>query len=239
VSDLEGRDKIPPERLKERAKRGLRRYFEKKRSPRFMLSLVIMLTGIAGFGISFVLLKAGVTGMWLRYPISVLGAYGVFLGLIRLWVEIEKRHINPEDPDIKAALEADDEPAPLSGRRDDTSWLDWLDLSSGLDAEGCLPTLLIGAVIGLVVLLISIIGAAPVLIAEVFIDVALAGLLYRRLRIAANEHWLGTAIRRTWAYVVGAALLLSLVGLCLDQMAPGSDTAGKAVREILSPKSQP
>lgn len=226
---------IPDDRLKERAKRGLRRYFEKRRSPRFMLSLVIMLTAIAGFGISFGLLKAGVDGMWLRYPISVLGAYGIFLGLIRLWVEVEKRNIDPEDPEIKAALEADDEPAPISSKLDGGGWLDWLDIPSGIDADGCLPFLLIGAVIGLLAILISIIGAAPVLIAEVFIDVALAGLLYRRLCIAANEHWLGTAIRRTWGYVVGVALLLSLAGFCLDQMAPGADSAGRAIQEIVNP----
>lgn len=60
----------------------------------------------------------------------------------------------------------------------------------------------------------------------------LTGLLYRRLRMAAMEHWLGTAIRRTWLHVLGAALLLSIVGACLDVMAPRSDSLGKAVKEM-------
>jgi hypothetical protein len=221
------------DRLKAKAKRALRRYFEKKRSPRFMLSLVILVTGLVGFGLSYGLLKAGLTGMWLRYPLSVLGSYAVFLGLIRLWVEIEKRNIDPNDPEILEVLK--NNVAPESDYREskDSGWLDWLDIPSGIDGDGFFPIVLIAAVIGLLAILISIIGAAPVLIAEVFIDVALASLLYRHLRVAANEHWLGTAIRKTWGYVLGAALLLSIAGFCLDQMAPGADSAGKAIRQIL------
>jgi hypothetical protein len=68
--------------------------------------------------------------------------------------------------------------------------------------------------------------------AEVFVDFELAGLLYRRLSIATREHWLGTAIRKTWLYVLGAALLLSRVRACLDVMAPQSDSMVKAIQEI-------
>lgn len=221
------------EHLKAKAKRGLRRYFEKKRSPRVMLSLVILVTGLVGFGLSFGLLNAGMTAMWLRYPLAVLGSYVVFLGLIRLWVEIEKHNIDPNDPAISEAMNNEEGPESVSRKSKDSNWLDWLDLPSGLDGDGFFPILLIAAVIGLLAILVSIIGAAPVLIAEVFIDVALASLLYRHLRIPANEHWLGTAIRKTGGYVFGAALLLSLAGFCLDQMAPGADSAGKAIRQIL------
>ncbi len=202
-----------------------------------MLSLVILLTGLTGFGLSFGLLKAGFSAMWMRYPLSVLGAYGIFLVLIRLWVEIERRRFDARAGELEVDFEEDREPPPspvhgnLSSSR--SSWVDWLDFSPDLGVdEGCLPLILLAAVLGLVVLLVSAIAAAPVLIAEVFVDVALAGLLYRRLRMAAMEHWLGTAIRRTWLHVLGAALLLSLVGACLDVMAPRSDSLGKAVKEM-------
>lgn len=197
-----------------------------------MLALVILVTALSGFGISFGLLKWGVTSMGLRYPLAVLGAYGIFLALIRLWVEVERRHFDPNDPEIQKALQSEDEPYESPVRKSDAGWWDWLDFPSDLDAEGCLPTLLIGAVLGLFVLLVSAIGAAPVLFAEVFIDVVLASLLYRRLRIAASEHWLGTAIRKTWLHVLGVALLMGVAGGCLDKMATGSDTMGKAIKEL-------
>jgi len=203
-----------------------------------MLSLVILFTGLAGFGISFSLLKAGLSVMWLRYPLSVLGAYGIFLVLIRLWVEIERRHF--EAAEVKIDFEGDDEPESRNISTSRSSWVDWLDFSPDFAFdEGCLPAILIAAILGLLVLVVSAIGAAPVLIAEVFVDVALAGLLYRRLRIAANEHWLGTAIRKTWLHVVGAAILLSIVGACLDVLAPHSDSMGKAVHELRHPEDHP
>jgi len=229
------------ERFKERARRGLSRYFEQKRSPRSMLSLIILVTAMAGFGISFGLLKSGVTSMGLRYPLSVLAAYAVFLGLIRIWVEIEKQHIDPEDAEIKAAIAGAKDPSRVSLDASPgwTRFLDGIDIPSGIDGEGCLVLLVLGLIVCLVVALFSLIGEAPVLFAEVFIDVALAGLLYKRLRTAANEHWLGTAIRKTWGYVIATAVLLSVAGIYLDTMAPGSDSMAKAVKEIAHPPRKP
>ena len=54
--------------------------------PRLQMSLMLMLTGTAGFLSSFVLLHLGLTRMWLRYPLAVLCAYVVFLLLLRLWL---------------------------------------------------------------------------------------------------------------------------------------------------------
>ena len=229
------------ERLKERARRGLSRYFEQKRSPRSMLSLIILATALAGLGVSFALLKAGVTSMGLRYPLSVLAAYAVFLGLIRIWVEVEKRHIDPEDAELKAAISGAKEPSRVSLDTSPgwTRFLDGIDIPSGIDGEGCLVLLVLGLVVCLVVALFSLIGEAPVLLAEVFIDVALAGLLYKRMRAAANEHWLGTAIRKTWGYIIATAVLLSIAGIYLDMMAPRSDSMGKALKEIAHPVSKP
>jgi len=224
-----------PNRLRGRARRALKRYFDKKRSPRFVLGLVILLTGLVGFGLSYVMLRANMTSMALRYPLSILAAYAVFLGLIRIWVEIERHRFNPEDPELLEDLKSDEiEYEPLGTSQKDTSWYDWIDLPSGLDGDvGVLPLLLIAAIVGLVVLLISAIGGAPLLIAEIFIDAALAGLLYRHLRIPANEHWLGTAIRKTWLYVIGAAALMAIAGFCLDHLAPESDSLGKAIKELI------
>lgn len=50
------------------------------------MTLILSLTGAAGFLISFALLHLGITWMWLRYPISILLAYCVFLLLLRFWL---------------------------------------------------------------------------------------------------------------------------------------------------------
>lgn len=212
---------------------ALERYFEKRRSPRFMLALIILLTGLVGFGLSYFLLKAGVTSMAIRYPVALVLAYGVFLVAIRAWAAVERRRFDPNDPEVQELLASAEEPIPRAVPKDDSKWYDWLDFTSGLDVgEGCLPGILMAAVIGLVALLVAAIGAAPVLIAEVFLDVVLTGLLYRHLRVAATEHWLGTAIRKTLPYALGAAALLAIAGLALDLLAPESDTVGRAIKEL-------
>ena len=223
-----------PKNMRERIKRGLQQYFEKRRSPRFMLTLVILITALSGFGISFWLLKFGLTSMGLRYPAAVLLAYGIFLVLIRLWVEVERRHFDPEDPEIQKGLEQDEQRFDSGIRVTDKSWWEHLDVPLEFDGgEGCLIVLLMGVVGGLAALLIAAIGEAPVMIAEVFIDAVLSGMLYRRLRIAASEHWLGTAIRKTWRYVLAVAVLMCVAGFALDFSAKNSDTMGMAIKELL------
>ena len=227
-----------PDKWRSRALRGLEEYFRKRGFPRLTLGLVLLLTGLTGFGISFFLLRAGIGDMWVRYPVAVVGAYGIFLVLMRLWVELERRQFDPEDPIIREAME-DDRPTPVfTGSKGDGSWLDWLDLPSDLLSfdEGCLPVILIGVVIGLLGLLLAALLGAPALIAEVFIDAFLTGVLYRRLKIAAYEHWLGTCIRKTWLFVLGTAFLLFIGGLGLSVMAPGTQTIGAALEIIFQPK---
>lgn len=222
-----------PSKIRSRAGRALRHYFEKKRSPRFVLTLVILVTSLVGLGLSYLLLRAGMTSMAARYPLSLLGAYGIFLLLLRVWVEFEKSHFDPEDPELLASLAEEESPGERHIPTRDSSWLDWLDLPGDFGGgDGCLPALLIAAVVGLVVLAIGVIGGAPILIAEVFVDAVLAGMLYRRLRIPASEHWLGTAVRRTWLHALGAAIVLAIVGACLDHLAPNSDSVGNALKEI-------
>lgn len=221
-----------PEIHRGRAVRGLANFLRRRSYPRIALGLVLILTALAGFGISFVLLKAGVGEMWIRYPVAVVGAYGIFLVLMRLWVEIESQQINPEDPELIEALEKG-APEPVKSRGDG-NWLDGLDLVNFdfFDAEGCLPAVLIGIVVALIGLVVFALFGAPVLLAEVLIDMLLAGLLYRRLKHAAQEHWLGACIRKTWFFVLCTAFLLFVAGLCLSVAAPGTRTIGPALEQI-------
>ena len=65
------------------------------------MSLILLLTGLAGFLASFSLLQLDVSRMWIRYPIAILIAYGVFLLLLRLWLWIYGRDMEVDlDPDL-------------------------------------------------------------------------------------------------------------------------------------------
>lgn len=215
---------------------ALERYFLERSQPRFALGLVLVLTGAFGLLISVLLLRMGVWQMWIRYPVAVLGAYMAFLGLLRAWVEFEWSRFDPQEPRIKKALNGEDAPRSHGASSSDSkdSWLDRLDFGS-LDSftfEGCFPIVLIGIVVGLIAGLFALLNA-PVLLAEVFLDAFLVSMFYRRLRIATNEHWLGTAVRRTWRIALAVAALLGIAGWLLESMTPGAQSIGPAIHSIL------
>jgi hypothetical protein len=60
------------------------------------MSVIVVGTGLAGFGASVVLLSLGVSSMPARYLVAVAAAYAVFLLLVRLWVEYQRRRLDPE-----------------------------------------------------------------------------------------------------------------------------------------------
>jgi hypothetical protein len=186
------------------------------------------------------MLHLGVPHMWIRYPVAVLGAYGVFLLLIRGWVEIERAKFDSRavkfSDEIRIAGGYPDEWRRESGQG--SSWFDWLDVSNidfGFD-EGCLPLILFGVVFGLIAAVCVTVINAPALLAEVFVDAFLVSIMYRKLRIAAKAHWLGTAIRRTWRTALFVATLLMIGGVCLEMLAPGSRSIGPAIKHAFGPK---
>ena len=213
---------------------ALRNYFERRSYPRTMLGLLLLLAGATGFLVSYGLLHLGIDQMWMRYPIAVLAAYAVLLALVRGWVELERRDFDPDDPAVKAALSAEDRELELH-YQPASRWWDWLDVPNafGFDGdEGCLPLLLVGALVVLLIAVVVAVIGAPALIAEVFLDAFLVSVLYRRLRIAEREHWLGTAIRKTWVVALVAAAALAVGGWALEQFAPGARSIGKAVEQL-------
>lgn len=218
------------------ARASLRRYFQKRSAPRAIVSLLLILTGSFAFLVSYASLHFGLTQMWIRYPVALLAGYAFFLGLLRLWVELERSRFNPDAAEINAFVLEERRSPKKSLREYDrrSSWLDWLDVPNVLDLDdGCLPALLGFIVIGLVVFLAMAVAAMPALLAEVFLDVFIVSVFYRRLRLPAQEHWLGTALRKTWWLALIAAALLSLAGWGLETAAPGSRSIGPAIEKIL------
>jgi len=205
-----------------------------------MLGLIVTIAGFAGFLLSHALLYRGFGEMWLRYPLAVLGGYGVFLVLLRLWVEIERIRYDPKTAAIPVDLSDENVETPVRRipyEKDRSSWLEWLDVVEiPLFEEGCLvfcvAALVIGLLAGAVGMLFSFVMAGSELMAEVCLDAFVVGLLYRRLKIAAREHWLGTAVKRTWVHALIAAGGLGLIGYFLGLMAPQSHSIGSALKAI-------
>ena len=88
-------------RKRERKIESLKRRLQRKSYPRLHASIILLLTGLAGFFVSFVLLRAGVTAMWLRYPVAILVAYGVFLILLRVWLSLSR----PREWDLEEVID--------------------------------------------------------------------------------------------------------------------------------------
>ena len=61
------------------------------------MSLLLLLTGGAGFLCSYALLHAGLARMSVRYPVSILVAYCVFLLLLRVWLALQGRRSSDSD----------------------------------------------------------------------------------------------------------------------------------------------
>lgn len=223
-----------------RARAALEAYFHRHSFPRLTLGLIVALAGFAGFLISHALLYLGFVEMWLRYPLAVLGGYGVFLVLLRLWVEIERIRYDPKMAAVPT--DASDGKIDLPIRRapfekDRSSWLDWLDVPELFAFEegcllGCVIALVVGLVAGVTGLLFSFVMAGSELLAEVCLDAFVVSLLYRHLKTAASEHWLGTAVKRTWISASLMAAGLGLFGYFLGLLAPQSHSLGPALEAI-------
>lgn len=108
-------------------------------------------------------------------------------------------------------------------------WWDWLEIPT-LDAEGCLPVLVIGVVVvlldGAFAGVLEIVSMAPALMAEVFLDSVLVAALYRRMKKIDQRWWLGGAISQTWMPVLLTALALMITGWALRALAPGANSIG-------------
>lgn len=246
-----GRRRFVPQRLQRHlALAALRRGLEAHSFPRLQMALIVALTGLGGGLASFGLLHAGVDSMALRYPLALGLAYGLFLLLLWLWLRTRAEdYTDLPDPSVLLP-DATPGPAPWgSGGGGDfggggaSASFDDLQPAAVLDAEPgqalgravgaaaegeelAIPLLALLLAAGMALASLWLVYLAPVLFAELLLDGALAFGLYRHLR-HDGDHWLGTAVRRTvWPFVL-TALFLALVGLGLQQAAPGARTLGE------------
>lgn len=234
--------KVERERLFDRQREigRVRGLIERLESPRLQMMVIVALTGATGLLASYVMLVAGLRAMWLRYPLAVVVAYLAFLGILWLWLRAsrddnDQGEVAADTVDIAIDASYSYDPGGSGSNSADSSGPDFdLDVG-GVDLdEGAPIALVIGLIVAVVVAvaaacwaMFAIVGAAPVLFAELVVDAALARGLYLRVRaIDRGRHWLRTAIARTvWRFAAVAALF-SIAGAVLAWLVPGADSIG-------------
>jgi hypothetical protein len=204
--------------------------------PRLQMSIVVALTGAAGFLSSYTLLQLGMDSMAVRYPLAVAVSYGVFLLLLRVWLYIQRHGLEVDVNPLDLLDATDLVPSGVRGTADMThgfsSHASLGDGAFSLDFdEGAglvLLALLVLAVTALGTAL-WIVWTAPSLLAEVLVDGLVMTGLYRRLRGSQEpSYWLFSAVRRTWVSAVIAALLFSFAGNLLHRAVPEARSIGAA-----------
>lgn len=73
-----------------------KKYVEKHRYSRAQMTLILTVTGLAGFLCSVALLHLGLGIIWMRYLLSICVAYAVFLFLVRIWLAYHRRNMAGE-----------------------------------------------------------------------------------------------------------------------------------------------
>ena len=202
--------------------------------PRVIVLLMLGVAGGAAFLSSAVALYSGLEAMWARYALATVSGYAVFLLMIRAWIGIRRGWIPGDGATEKDVADVVDmiDGAGTGPRGGSVSTASGgFDLSIDLDELWWLAVVAMVAGAGLIAVAF-VVYSAPVLLAEVALDAALVGTIYRRLRREEQGYWAATAIRKTW--VAGTVLVVSMavLGTALHQLAPESVSIGDVVRHF-------
>lgn len=223
--------------------------------PRAEMSLILALTGGAGFLASFGMLKAGIDSMALRYPLAVAVAYLVFLLLLWIWLRsrqeatdaLDLLDLAPSDggggvPPIRGGggsfggggatghFGPAFTPATPSSPLEDLPLVgDAIGAAADAD-EFAIPLLIVLAVVGVAVASLYVVFLAPMIVMELAVDGALVYTLHRRLRRISAGNWFRAAFRLTALPFAVAAAILALAGFGLQHVAPGADSIGDLFR---------
>ena len=219
--------------------------------PRLQMTLLVALTGLAGFTASYLLLHTGFVVMWSRYLLSFGIAYLIFLVLLWVWL----RSSSDDYADIGDLTNMIPSPADsgktamhYSGHGGDfggggaSSAFDAPDDGGAVgevvgEAAGgvaqaeefAIPLIAIIFLLSLLLSTFFMVYSAPVLFAELLVDSVLSASLYHRLRGLETRYWLETAIRRTvWPFLL-SALTVSALAWAVSLYMPGVHSIGDII----------
>ena len=218
----------------------LRRRIVSQYFVRFHMSLIVAATIASGLGSSRLLLEAGLASVLIRYPLCVLAAYGIFVGLIRLWVfyvSLSYRRPRLPDDDFGMTDWAEDllenrgsgvdvrfGGGDSGGAGASDAWNSaeaapvrpsggskFPSLGGSIDDDFWIVILVIALVVGIFGAGAYVIYIAPQMLPEVALNALLAPALARAAKKAEAEGWLTSVVRSTW--IPAAIVLLLTVAL--------------------------
>jgi hypothetical protein len=214
-------------KIRERILARFERTIEKRGYPRTILVFLLGLSGLASLIASIAFLRLGMTHMGVRYFCCVAIGYLTFLGLLRLWASREAGLFDLADLNPTGSTGSGLGPSGFesvegggggfSGGGASSSWdsdaltsdaVDMperlgssssVDVSGGLDLdEGWILALPLALLVGIGFAAGYVVSIAPILFAEVVLDVAIAAGAYRRIAKLDPQHWMIGPLRKTW-----------------------------------------
>lgn len=216
----------------------IRARLERETFPRCIVLLLLLLAGGGAFMCSVFALRSGVESMAGRYALAATCGYLVFLVLIRAWIAVRRGwSADPGDLDAGEVLDlVNGLDAPRRVASSDSSVADaashGFDLSFDLDELWWLAVAAVAVLAGLFAVGL-VVYSAPVLLAEVALDAALVGAVYRKLRREDQGWWATTALRKTWGSAAVLVAFMAVLGFALQKFAPDAVSIGDVVRHFL------
>jgi hypothetical protein len=224
--------------------------------PRLHMVLILSLAAVGAFLTSATLVALGVDSMAVRYALAVVGGYFFFLGFVRVWIAYQTRNWsfgrrtqqrqttrsesldigNVDLPDLSAFSSID---MAFSGGGGDfggagasgsfgtgDSASSALDGVSGGDGEGVAIVIAVVALLGGLIALGFVVYSSPILLAEVLLDVAVVGALYRKNQRHERGHWAAGVLSRTYKPALVLTLFAAIFGAAIQSLAPQEHTLG-------------
>jgi hypothetical protein len=112
----------------------------------------------------------------------------------------------------------------------DGSLSDALDGASSGDGEGVAIVVAAVALLGGLLALGFVVYSSPILLAEVLLDVAVVGALYRKNQRHERGHWAAGVLGRTYKPALVLAVLAVIFGAAIQSLAPKEHTLGAVLR---------
>lgn len=101
-----------------------------------------------------------------------------------------------------------------------------LDGVSGGDGEGIAIVIAVVALLGGLIALGFVVYSSPILLAEVLLDVAVVGALYRKNQRHERGHWATGVLRRTYKPALVLTIFAVIFGAAIQSLAPEEHTLG-------------
>jgi hypothetical protein len=221
------------------------------------MGLMIAATAASGLIASKLLLEAGLGSVLIRYPLCVLIAYGVFIGLIRIWIGYirlrETRSTRagiPEGLDLVQIPSPDlDKPAGFGGFGGGDSGGGGASDSWGIaepataggspvevggvaaDLDDGLVLLIVFVVVALSVFCAGgyVIYVAPQILSDVAFTAVLAPAMARAAKRAETGGWIRTVLRRTLVPLAVVLIVTVAAGVAMSNHCPGARTVIEAL----------